>query len=308
VLSADGVCYPYATIGHGLGHHLLKDLALDLEGGCSTALDDLIAEIRKTPNDGITILSSERLATLHPEAFLRLLDRLSEFDVLVLALYRDPLSWTRSMWQEQIKHGNFSEFREFLFNELLLTETAVSARFLSLLNALKAGKVPLDIYNFNSITKAHDSIINFFATDILNLPTAKDDDTRRTKGLSAEFVELLRALNMMNSVCLGRPISSEVRVRLQKQFSGDVRSFFKSVWEPFFVRRHEKVQFDSKLVSASPLGRGLAELDPSGRYPFEDSQGTVDVLNIAQALVQPDIRDFCQWFLSAPQSANTPSQ
>jgi hypothetical protein len=307
-LAADGVCYPNATIGHGVGHHLLKDLALNPEEGSTEVLDDLVAEIRQASNDSITILSSERLATLHPAAFLQLLDRLSEFDVSVLAVYRNPLSWCRSMWQEQIKQGNFSDFREFLFNELLLTGTAVSTRFLSLLDAVKAEDIPLEIYNFDRISETHDNIIKFFASDIFNFPVAEDANAWRTKGLSAEFVELLRALNMTNAVCLGRPISSDVRVRLQKEFSGDVRTFFKSVWEPFFVNRHETIQLESKFVRASPLGRGLATLAPHGQYPFQDNIAKVDVLNIAQAFAKPEIRDFCYWFLSAQQSANDTSQ
>jgi hypothetical protein len=257
-----------------------------------------VAELRQAPDGGIAILSSERLSTLSPDVFFRLLDRLSDFDVSVVAVYRDPLSWTRSMWQEQVKHGNFGDYREFLFNELLLTQTAASSRFLSLLQALDDRKVPVSIYNFNRVTETHDSVVKFFASEVLNLTIKINDEARQTQGFSAEFVELTRALNMMNSVCFGRPVNSEVRVRLQKEFSGEVRNFFKSIWEPFFARRHQTVEMDSKLASASPLGRRLATLDVSGDYPFDDTAITVKVLNLAHAFGNSEIRDFCQRFLS----------
>lgn len=200
-LNAQGFDYP--EIGKEIfGHH---GIMRALKSNDAEVLEGLKAAFAGL--DGKVILSSENFEWLSGDEVTKFQDILGPAEFHIIYTFRGWNGLIPSMWQEEIKHGQFMSLSEYCLDHLAFPFKSDLLNYGKVLDKYSAVFPDAKISSISYETAENYGISNLILREIgvADTQSLKDASGRINRSFEPHFTELVRTVNKLSAQAGGRP-------------------------------------------------------------------------------------------------------
>ena len=196
-LLEENILYPLRWTQNLWGHHELIQLAK--EGRFQQIIDFLDENFKRY---GTIILSSENFEDFPQKTIDKLKSALADrYAIKIVYFVRRLTKMLPSQWQENVKHGSYQTFPEYIlshlnapFNSTLLNYSIKINRWMEAF-----GKDVFNLVSYDNLVNDNIDIADYFASNILDYKGSLTKKEKKVNtSLNAEVIEVIRVLNYLH--------------------------------------------------------------------------------------------------------------